>query len=83
MRGMIPILEGKKAWLNIPFFFIRMVIYFTGWIALDMADEKEFRHAGFVFRHKVSQQEKNICRSVPCFFRDYCFNKQLGLDNVN
>ncbi|MFZ0280461.1 MAG: hypothetical protein WAL29_02330 [Bacteroidales bacterium] len=33
-EGYDPILEGKKAWLNIPFFFIRMVIYFTGWIAL-------------------------------------------------
>ena len=28
------VIEGKKAWLNIPFFFIRMVIYFTGWIVL-------------------------------------------------
>jgi len=28
------LLEGKRAWLNIPFFFIRMVFYFTGWIAL-------------------------------------------------
>ena len=28
------LLEGKKAWLNIPFFFVRMVFYFTGWIAL-------------------------------------------------
>ena len=28
------VIEGKKAWLNIPFFFVRMVFYFTGWIAL-------------------------------------------------
>jgi hypothetical protein len=28
------LLEGKKAWLNVPFFFIRMVFYFTGWIVL-------------------------------------------------
>jgi hypothetical protein len=28
------VLEGKKAWLNVPFFFIRMVFYFAGWIAL-------------------------------------------------
>lgn len=28
------IIVGKKAWLNIPFFFIRMVIYFAGWIFL-------------------------------------------------
>ena len=28
------VIEGKKAWLNIPFFFIRLVIYFTGWIVL-------------------------------------------------
>jgi hypothetical protein len=28
------ILEGKKAWLNIPFFFTRLIFYFIGWIAL-------------------------------------------------
>lgn len=28
------VMEGKKAWLNVPFFFIRLVIYFTGWIVL-------------------------------------------------
>ncbi len=33
-EGYDPVLEGKKAWLNIPFFFIRMVFYFSGWIAL-------------------------------------------------
>ncbi|RPH74319.1 quinol:cytochrome C oxidoreductase [bacterium] len=33
-EGHNEILEGKKAWLNIPFFFIRMIFYFTGWIAL-------------------------------------------------
>jgi len=29
-----PVIEGKRAWLNIPFFFIRMVLYFAGWIIL-------------------------------------------------
>jgi hypothetical protein len=29
-----PELEAKKIWLNVPFFFIRMIIYFTGWITL-------------------------------------------------
>ncbi len=33
-EGYDKVLEGKKAWLNIPFFFVRMVIYFSGWIAL-------------------------------------------------
>lgn len=28
------VLEGKKAWLNIPFFFTRLVVYFMGWIIL-------------------------------------------------
>jgi hypothetical protein len=28
------VIEGKRAWLNIPFFFIRIVIYFAGWIIL-------------------------------------------------
>ena len=26
------VIEGKKAWLNVPFFFIRLVFYFLGWI---------------------------------------------------
>ena len=33
-EGHDAILEGKKAWLNVPFFFIRMIFYFTGWITL-------------------------------------------------
>jgi hypothetical protein len=33
-EGHDPVLEVKKVWLNIPFFFIRMILYFTGWIAL-------------------------------------------------
>ena len=28
------VIEGKKAWLNIPFFFIRIIVYFIGWIVL-------------------------------------------------
>jgi hypothetical protein len=28
------VLDVKKEWLNMSFFFIRMVLYFTGWIAL-------------------------------------------------
>jgi len=35
-----PVLESKSAWLNIPFFFIRMVIYFAGWILLTRAMRK-------------------------------------------
>ena len=33
-EGTDEILEGKKAWLNVPFFFTRMVVYFAGWITL-------------------------------------------------
>ena len=39
-EGYDPVLEGKKAWLNIPFFFIRMVVYFSGWIALTWLMKK-------------------------------------------
>ena len=35
-----PVIEGKEKWLNIPFFFIRMIFYFTGWIALTWAMKK-------------------------------------------
>jgi hypothetical protein len=33
-EGHDAILEGKKAWLNVPFFFVRLVFYFAGWIFL-------------------------------------------------
>ena len=33
-EGHDALLEGKKAWLNQPFFFARMVLYFAGWISL-------------------------------------------------
>jgi hypothetical protein len=33
-EGYDAVLEGKKAWLNLPFFFVRMVLYFAGWISL-------------------------------------------------
>ncbi len=33
-EGYDAVLEGKKAWLNQPFFFARMVLYFAGWISL-------------------------------------------------
>jgi len=36
-----PILEGKSAWLNKPFFFIRMVLYFVGWILLTRGMRKQ------------------------------------------
>lgn len=39
-EGQDPVLEGKSAWLNIPFFFARMVIYFAGWIALTWGMRK-------------------------------------------
>jgi len=35
-----PVLEGKSAWLNVPFFFIRMLVYFAGWIALTRGMKK-------------------------------------------
>ena len=39
-EGHDAILEGKKAWLNVPFFFIRMVLYFAGWILLTRGMKK-------------------------------------------
>jgi len=36
-----PVLEAKSAWLNLPFFFIRMVLYFAGWIVLTRAMRKQ------------------------------------------
>jgi len=36
-----PVLEAKSAWLNLPFFFIRMVLYFTGWILLTRGMKKQ------------------------------------------
>lgn len=34
------VIDGKRAWLNIPFFFIRIVIYFAGWIILTYMMKK-------------------------------------------
>lgn len=39
-EGYDAVLEGKKAWLNVPFFFLRMIFYFTGWIALTWLMKK-------------------------------------------
>jgi hypothetical protein len=36
-----PALEAKSAWLNLPFFFIRMVLYFAGWIVLTRGMKKQ------------------------------------------
>jgi len=33
-EGHDPVLEGKSAWLNVPFFIARLVFYFAGWIIL-------------------------------------------------
>ncbi len=33
-EGHYPVLEGKSAWLNVPFFIARLVFYFAGWIIL-------------------------------------------------
>jgi hypothetical protein len=33
-EGHDAVMEIKKAWLNVPFFFIRMIFYFAGWISL-------------------------------------------------
>ncbi len=34
------VIDGKRAWLNIPFFFIRIVVYFMGWIILTQLMRK-------------------------------------------
>jgi hypothetical protein len=31
-----PLLEAKEAWLNVPFFFVRTVVYFGVWAALSL-----------------------------------------------
>jgi hypothetical protein len=33
-EGHDAVMEIKKTWLNVPFFFIRMIFYFAGWISL-------------------------------------------------
>jgi hypothetical protein len=38
-----PVIEGKRAWLNIPFFITRLVIYFIGWIAFTWLMRKNYR----------------------------------------
>jgi hypothetical protein len=33
-EGHDAVMDVKKVWLNVPFFFIRMIFYFVGWISL-------------------------------------------------
>jgi hypothetical protein len=40
--GIDKLIEDKKPWLNIPFFFIRVVFYFAGWIVLTMLMRKNY-----------------------------------------
>ena len=77
------VIEGKKAWLNIPFFFIRMIFYFTGWIVLTWLMRKNYKCSDDFFRYKISiTGEELFAGSFPRFLCNYGFSKQLGLDNV-
>ncbi|MPQ45724.1 quinol:cytochrome C oxidoreductase [Marinifilum sp. N1E240] len=63
-----PILEGKAAYLNIPFFFIRMVIYFAGWIGLGYLLRKNSLHQDLSTDVKYYKKGKLLAALFMVFF---------------
>jgi hypothetical protein len=62
------VLDEKKAWLNIPFFFIRMVIYFAGWITLTWLMKKNSIALIFSSDMKYYKRRKIFARLFLVFF---------------
>ncbi len=46
-----PVIEGKKAWLNVPFFFIRLIIYFCRLDSSHTYDENKLQCTDDLFRY--------------------------------
>jgi hypothetical protein len=70
-----PILDGKHGYLNIPFFLIRMVLYFAIWIGLTHLLRKESVLEdldGDIRRHK----------KIPGIVPDHLFHLCLGFHDV-
>jgi len=63
-----PILEGKAAYLNIPFFFIRMTVYFLGWIGLTYLLRKNSLHQDAFADMKYYKRGKFLAAIFMVFF---------------
>ena len=67
-EGYDEVLEGKKAWLNIPFFFTRIVLYFTGWIAFTWMMRKNSESLMISYDLKYHNRRKIFAGLYLVFF---------------
>ncbi len=63
-----PIIEGKSAYLNLPFFFIRMAVYFAGWIGLSYLLRKNSISQDLSDDYKFHKQGKTLAALFMAFF---------------
>ena len=63
-----PIIEGKSAYLNQPFFFIRMAIYFAGWIGLSYLLRRNSVNQDLSDDPKYHKQSKILAALFMAFF---------------
>ncbi|RZT97102.1 quinol:cytochrome c oxidoreductase quinone-binding subunit 2 [Ancylomarina subtilis] len=63
-----PIIEGKSAYLNLPFFFIRMAVYFTGWIGLSYLLRKNSSSQDLSNDSKFHKQGRILAGLFMAFF---------------
>lgn len=62
------VLDIKKPWLNVPFFFVRMIIYFTGWIALTWMMKKNSEALGSSSDIKFHNRRKILAGVFLTFY---------------
>lgn len=63
-----PIIEGKSAYLNQPFFFIRMAVYFAGWIGLSYLLRRNSINQDLSDDPKYHRQSKILAALFMAFF---------------
>jgi len=63
-----PIIEGKSAYLNQPFFFIRMAVYFAGWIGLSYLLRRNSASQDLSNDHKYHKQGRILAALFMVFF---------------
>jgi len=63
-----PIIEGKSAYLNQAFFFIRMAIYFAGWIGLSYLLRRNSVNQDLSDNPKYHKQSKILAALFMAFF---------------
>ncbi len=79
-----PIIDHKSPYLNIPFFFIRIVIFFVLWIImirlLIWASVKEDKVGGVIYFHKSEQYSKIFIFILAITFSLFTFDLIMSID---